>query len=912
MKKLTPWSAMFCDNKLTLSEDRVRIGSFAFFGKLAQESVHVEGECEVGSFSFAFMRKKATVHLGDLCRMGARALALSGVDDIQYHSIKSIARLHPKAFEGACKRLFKHRDGDTYIGKSAIGERTYDILLKAAKQTVNLHPDPTTRFLFHGALRHCKSLSTIELPEGLEEIGIGVFHPKLSYTKYEGGLYLGNKKNPHLVLVRAKDHTITECTVHQDTKYIAQDAFWGCKQLKRIVILARGVRISEDAFKDSRKIVSYEGPLKPFVAMGKRRLEDAVITEGKCLSEYTIDGAPELYRLVLPEEMASIATKAVCRCPKLFELVIPLAVRGISPRAFYACPNLALICEAKEPPEGFSPSFAKGVRAVRWDGQGSISVGYLVDPSSQTASVHSYEPEAGEQEIFIPALRHGNAVREIRNGTFAENKNLKKVKISATALEIDIEAFAHAEALCELVCDGAIKTVGIRAFADCPSLERIESAEKIDSIEPYAFDGCVSFREIVTPWIRSIGRYAFRACRALTEPIFPYGEKVIREGTFCDCESIRTLKIPEGIEVIESGAFRGCTSLCELTLPSSLRHIGAEAFMGCTALREVSLCAKIEFIGERAFMGCTSLSRVGGAGFVKQISAEAFRGCTSLKRLDFFLKIERIAKRAFMGCSSLSSLDLYGSLHTMDDECFAECTALKSVEISSNIKYIGKSIFRGCSSLVSCSFTKSHTRVPEGMFENCGFKSLQLPLNIQVIGRRAFAECHELTQLLIPSTVKRVEPYAFHKCGNLTRLEIASGVETVAEYAFAMCGSLIGVRLGDTLRALTPYVFAWCGKLSEIEFGTSLERVCEGAFAYCNALLYLRLPAGLSTVEQKAFFYSRNLKVVWIPRSVARIGAEAFSGCERVEARCEIENKPNGWASGWISEKCDVSYGVTE
>ena len=889
MERITPLKAMFCENDLTLNQQRVRFGAFCFFAKLALRSIDVANDCEVGSYAFALTRRLDELSLGVLCRLDSHAFALAKTTwtGISYVNIESIRHFHKKAFSGASRILF-HDCGDArYFGEE---KKKYDVLVKANRKVMDLTVHRDTRFLFHGALRHCKRLKAIYLPESLLEIGCGVFHKKLHYNEYEGALYFGNEKNPYLVLVRAKDHKITECTVHKNTVFVAQDAFYGCKQLEKIVFLARNVCIHEDVFKDCKRIVSYEGPLEPFVRMCKRRLEHAVIVEGTVMPSHTVDGAPMLSRLVLPETLETIDSNAVRSCPKLAELVIPLSVKTVSVQALRNLPELRLICEAKEPPEGWARGFAKGVRTVCWDGQGSASVGYLIEPDRARAMVYSYDDTMGEEDVYVPANRHGNAVCEVRSGAFAAKGCLKKIRFAAEKLTIDIEAFAGAEELSSISSERQIYRIGTRAFAGCGALSEIEAREGIQHVDPYAFDGC----------------------RSLPCAIFGASDKSVREGSFRGCASIRTLRIPEGIEVIEKGAFAGCTSLSELSLPSTLKRIESEAFMGCTSLAEVMLPAKIDFIGARAFMDCTSLVRVGGEGFVKQISPETFRGCSSLQRIAFFLKIERLCERAFMGCRALAVPDLYGALHTMDDECFAECTSFTHVEISSNITHFGKSIFRGCTSLVSFGFTKRHTKIPEGMFEDCGFKTVSFPENIQVIGRRAFAECHELSDLVIPKTVKRIEPYAFHKCGNMNTLTLTDGIETVAEYAFAMCGSLREVHLGDGVETLAPYAFAWCGKLTDVEFGKSLRRISEGALAYCNALLALNLPEGLTTVEQKAFFYSRNLKVVWIPKSVLRIGAEAFAGCDKVEARCAIDKKPSGWESGWISDRCDVSYGVKE
>lgn len=49
-------------------------------------------------------------------------------------------------------------------------------------------------------------------------------------------LYLGNKENPYLILVKAKNREIEICNIHRLTKSINDKAFYYCTSLKEINI----------------------------------------------------------------------------------------------------------------------------------------------------------------------------------------------------------------------------------------------------------------------------------------------------------------------------------------------------------------------------------------------------------------------------------------------------------------------------------------------------------------------------------------------------------------------------------------------------------------------------------------------------------------------------------------------------
>lgn len=80
---------------------------------------------------------------------------------------------------------------------------------------------------------------------------------------------------------------------------------------------------------------------------------------------------------------------------------------------------------------------------------------------------------------------------------------------------------------------------------------------KADQIESVVF----AYADSVT----TIGHYAFRNCRNLTE-----------------------ITLPDGLTTIEFGAFELCTSLKEITLPDSLTTIGLLAFAHCTDLTSIT------------------------------------------------------------------------------------------------------------------------------------------------------------------------------------------------------------------------------------------------------------------------------------------------------------------------------------
>ncbi len=90
-----------------------------------------------------------------------------------------------------------------------------------------------------GAFYECNYLMNISIPNSIESIGYDTFFDceGLTYggTVYNNGWYLGNSKNPYLVLIEYNWEALS-CDLHADTKIIYDWAFQGCEELSYIYV----------------------------------------------------------------------------------------------------------------------------------------------------------------------------------------------------------------------------------------------------------------------------------------------------------------------------------------------------------------------------------------------------------------------------------------------------------------------------------------------------------------------------------------------------------------------------------------------------------------------------------------------------------------------------------------------------
>ena len=100
----------------------------------------------------------------------------------------------------------------------------------------------------------CEGLTSIVIPDSVTSIGDNAFYgcSNLQYSDYNGGIYLGNDKNPYMALIKG---TATS-GIHPDTKIIADSAFSWCEGLTSVTIGNSVTSIGDHAFSGCSKLTS--------------------------------------------------------------------------------------------------------------------------------------------------------------------------------------------------------------------------------------------------------------------------------------------------------------------------------------------------------------------------------------------------------------------------------------------------------------------------------------------------------------------------------------------------------------------------------------------------------------------------------------------------------------------------------
>lgn len=148
----------------------------------------------------------------------------------------------------------------------------------------------------------CSSLKTISLGSGIEKIGQYCFTEcnQLQYSEYDNACYLGNSNTPYVLLVKAKNKTISSCIIHPDTKVIYSNAFRQSENLTEIEIPDQTVCIGYEAF--------YQCPALVSVMLGNH-VKDV---EYQAFADCDV-----LKNVTLPDSIETVGVYAFSYCPEL-------------------------------------------------------------------------------------------------------------------------------------------------------------------------------------------------------------------------------------------------------------------------------------------------------------------------------------------------------------------------------------------------------------------------------------------------------------------------------------------------------------------------------------------------------------------------------------------------------------------
>lgn len=309
--------------------------------------------------------------------------------------------------------------------------------------------------------------------------------------------------NIHGVYVPRSVERIEANYTEENGRYVRKETFGGCTNLTSVTGCDCVYTFAEGTFK------------------GCASLNYIKIPKAKKVPGQMFYGCTNLERIHISSKVKEIDYQAFENCISLKKITGCVNVKIYSSGAFRNCTSLKSItlgktkripeflfynCESLK--EIIIPSGVKSIQKGAFAGSGIESI--TIPRSVEYLGGDLYDPVYG-----------------LKNGAFADCKNLKKVK----------------------GCKG-VKVCGRSVFSDCKSLKSIALLD-IEYIPARMFAGCKSLKSFeFSKNVSEINDYAFFDCTRLTNVVLTKKIKKIRHGAFEGCTSIGKLTIPKVVNTI--------------------------------------------------------------------------------------------------------------------------------------------------------------------------------------------------------------------------------------------------------------------------------------------------------------------------------------------------------------------------
>lgn len=339
-------------------------------------------------------------------------------------------------------------------------------------------PDSVTS-IGNYAFQGCAGLTSMNIPASVTSIGNSVFvdcsnlasitvdDSNPSYSIQDGILY--NKDKTSLLYV--PQDIMGNIAILDSVTYIAENAFYACKDLRSVTIPDSVTSIGEGAFSDCTNLREMT---LPFVGASKGDTSN-------CLG-YIFGGTDNtvvphwLEEVIILDGITSIGEDAFNGCSYLRSVTIPDSVTSIGKGAFSGCINL----------REMTLPFAGATK----NGRDNTYFDYIFGGTTTWSGTPS-------NKLAPSSLKKITITGSIGDYAFYGCKGLTNVTIGDGVSSIGNSAFVDCSGLTSITIPNSVSVIGAYAFKRCTSLATVTMSAFVQVIKTEAFCGCMALMNII-------------------------------------------------------------------------------------------------------------------------------------------------------------------------------------------------------------------------------------------------------------------------------------------------------------------------------------------------------------------------------------------------------------------------------
>lgn len=491
-----------------------------------------------------------------------------------------------------------------------------------------------------------------------------------------------------------------------------------------------------------------------------------------------------------------------------------------------------------------------------------------------------------------------DSVEAIRTRAFSTCENLQSIRIPGNVTEMGDEVFNWCYTLTEVTFGGTVEDwQALVGETNNPKLDELSITCSDGTVEPKPKTGTIGEGVSYTltldglmtvtgagEWYSWPLNYDIRS--KIISIILESGVTEIGEGAFAWCSNLSQIFIPDTVTEIKYEAFYGCNSLASVTIPGSVKTIGNEAFDGCEILEEIRfdgtkaqwqalVNGTINEIFSECIIKCTDGDVVGtkegeGDGFTWILAGDELTiNGTSFDGYNLDYDIVRKAKKVTIS----TTINQLNNLHALEN----------AININAEE---GNENFRSVDGVLFTHDLKTLYAFPTGRTG-----TYTVPEGTTALGESAF-DVSKIDELILPSTLQRIEARALNALRNITEITIPASVTYIdEEYGsnFSNCDSLVNILVeeeNDTYYDQNGILYQKNGDIllkyaaGRKEKNVTIDAGAVAAYAFQGnqGLESVIFAPGIERIGAEAFFYS-GITTVTLPASLQMIEYRVFYGC---------------------------------
>lgn len=291
--------------------------------------------------------------------------------------------------------------------------------------------------------------------------------------------------------------------------------------------------------------------------------------------------------------------------------------------------------------------------------------------------------------------------------------------------------------------NGTISIVGINRVTSNISLPSSLDGKIVTEI-----GNGIGTKDEKAEWVSGIGSRMGSYNSDIAVKLLALPDTIISLGGIFNIPDQKKMIIPSGLSVLYGG-YVSLGKSATATFPETMDYIQAAFFDAGTIIMPVT----IQYLGNFAFESMGWMKAVTLPAEIEHLGVGVFQNNDFLTKVTFREGLQTISRRMFLNCPKLKSIMIPQSMINIDDEAFSMCSKMLKVVFPDH--------------------------------------------SVRTIGVRAFAECSNITKLVLPQGLESIGAQAFFGCKKLASVTIPRSLTSIGDEAFEGCAKKISITVAD-------------------------------------------------------------------------------------------------------------------